>query len=345
MFFWTGTDRERIGEAEVNLAPADTNTPIYYRSAASWKTTIAEEQVTVYDDNTNGQPMDADPFDGKFPMHTLGRPGAEAPLLDSMRIGKGPRVPFSEFAKVGAGWHYLHRSSDGKVGTRPLNPEYVKIGKVKLDWQGPKPTAPVQLVIQGTGDYKSACFEIAGGKEVEVPAGNYRVIWGRVVQGKGAARLQMATIYAQDNEPFAVEAGKVSTVTMGAPFRLAFAREGSDSEVRIDATKMQLKEKSGCILAELQGMVLAPEVLAAKAEDGKGAKTIAKFVKLTDGDFLNLAAEKKKDVGLMLACFPRPEDSRDGTMELSVKLPSPGLKVALQIKKHPLFGKVDSPWQ
>ena len=113
MFFWTGSDKEHVGEAEVNMAPSDANTPVYYRSAASWKTTIGGEQVVLYDDNTNGKPMDGDPMEGKFPMMTLGghaeadgkfSASTETPLLDSMRIGKGPRVPFSEFAFVGGAW-------------------------------------------------------------------------------------------------------------------------------------------------------------------------------------------------------------------------------------------------
>ena len=52
----------------------------------------------------------------------------------------------------------------------------VKTGKVKLVWNGPKPTAPSQLVIRGSGDFQAAFFDVAGGKEVEVPAGQYRVV-------------------------------------------------------------------------------------------------------------------------------------------------------------------------
>lgn len=343
MFFWIGGDRERVGEAEVNLQPADTNTPIYYRSAASWRIQVGTETVTLYDDNCNGHPMDGDPFAGDFKMHTLGQEAA-APLLDSMRIGKGPRVPFSEFLHVGPSWYYVRRTGDNQFGLRPLNPEYFKTGKVRLAWSGPKPTAPEQLVIQGHGDYRTACFDVASGKEVEVPAGKWSVIWGRVVEGKGT-RVQMATLYGRDNQPFIVEPGRTHVLEMGAPFKIAFVRDGSDSEVRIDATKVLLQEKSGCIFSELQGMVLQPELLAAKAEDGKGAKVIGKFGKITDGNFLNAAADKNTNIGLLLACFPMPLGGKEGDMTLVAKLPAPGMKVALSVKKHPLFGKVDSDWK
>jgi hypothetical protein len=347
MFFWTGTDKERIGEAEVNLQPSDVNTPVYYRSAASWKTVVAGEPVVLYDDNSNGKPMDGDPMDGKFPMHTLGAATTEAPLLDSMRIGKGPRVPFSEFAYVGGAWRWIHRTNDLKLGTKPLNPEYFKTGKVKLVWAGPKPTAPAQLVIRGLGDFATACFDVASGKEIEVPAGEWQVLWGRILQGKGP-RAQMGTIYTGDAKPFAVEAGKVYELKMGAPFSLAFERGGAetDPEVKIDATRMSVRESSGCLIAELQGMSVVPEVLAAKDKDGKGAKVIGKFQKLSDPELLNVISNNKayRDLGLMLACFPVPEGSKD-TMELRVKLPAPGFKVGVTMKKHPLFGELKSAFQ
>lgn len=343
MFFWIGGDRERVGECEVNLQPADVNTPVYYRSAASWHIPVGTETVTLYDDNCNGWPMDGNPFEGDFKMHTLGKETA-APLLDSMRVGKGPRVPFSEFVKAGPSWFWIHRTADNQFGLRPLNPEYFKTGKVKLTWSGPKPTAPVQLVIQGSGDFKTACFDVSSQKEVEVPAGKWQVIWGRVVQGKGA-RVQMATIYGGDSQPFEVEPGKTFELKMGAPFTIAFEREGTDSEVKIDATKVLLQEKSGCILAEMHGMVLVPEVLAAKAADGKGAKQIAEFQKLTNSDFLNDAAGKNANIGLMLALFPMPEGAKEGSMVLEAKLPHPGMKVQLAMKKHPLFGKLESAWK
>ncbi len=360
MFFWLGSDRERLGEAEVNLAPADVNTNVYCRSAASWTAPVGGETLTFYDDNGSGWPMDGDPFALKYAMHTLGMPvktdGGDAdpraitPLLDSMRIGKGPRQPFSEFVHIGPTWHHVHRvaNKDGdQLGTRPLNVEYLKLGKVKLVWNGPKPTAPDQLVVCGSGDYKTACFELAGGKEVEVPSGEYRVIWGRILEGKGA-RVQMGTIYGADSKPFTVEAGKTFELKMGAPFSIDFERKGSVSEVAIDATRIGLREASGCVVADLHGMAVIPEVLASKMADGKGAKPIGKFVRCTDAEVLNKVAELWRDIGLMIACLPMPEGCRGDkkeSMTLTLKLPAAGMKVGLAMKKHPLFGKLDSAWK
>jgi len=345
IFFWAGSDRERIGDAECNLAFTTESATVYFRSATSWKCMLGAEVLHFYDDNCNGSPCDTDLYEPPLRVATLGEhsgEGTTVPLLDSMRIGKGPRQPFSEFVKLAGGWFHLRRDKDHLV-VRPLNPEYNKTGKVKLVWAGPKPSAPAQLVIRGSGDYVTACFDVAGGKEVEVPAGEYAVIFGRIVVGKGA-RAQNATIYRGDSKPFVVEAGKTHELKMGAPFSVQFSREGDDP-VSIDALKVLLHEASGCVLTDLQGMMLAPEVLAAKAEDGKGAKVVGKFVPFTDPELVNEAVKSHRNLGLLCALYPLPEGYKDGPMVLRVKLPAAGYKLGLQVKKHPLFGAIAPVWK
>ena len=347
MFFWSGSDREKVGEAEPNLSPTTDSASIYFRSAASWKTTIGAETLTFYDDNANGSPCDSDPFEPPFKVHTLGDHSGEGtvvPLIDSMRIGKGPRVPYSEFVKLAGGWFHLRKTKPGEVGLRPMNPEYFKPGKCKLVWSSPKgcpPAPPVQLVLQGAGDYKTAFVEVAGGKEVELPAGNWTVVFGRIVVGKGA-RLQMATIYPGTSPQFTVEPGKLFELKMGAPFAIQWTRRG-DENATIDALQIMLKEASGCVLTELHGMGLAPEVFSAKADDGKGAKLAGKFLHFTDGDLLNQAAKKHGNLSLNCALFPMPDGYRDGELILKVKLAASGMKLQMVMKKHGLFGALTSP--
>jgi hypothetical protein len=346
MFFWTGGDRELVGEVECNLAPTIDVGNVYYRSAASWHVAIGAETLVLYDDNANGNPCDADPNEPPYLVHTLGDAdgeGTSAPLFDSMRIGKGPRVPYSEFLHLSTGWFHMRKSGAENIGLRPLNLEYMKLGKVKLVWNGPKPTAPVQLVVQGQGDFKTAFFDLAGGKELDVPAGTYNVIFGRIMNGKGA-RAQMATLYQGKAKPFTVEAGKVFELKMGAPFALEFVRRG-DQNASVDATTIMVGEASGCVITELQGMSLAPEVLAAKTEDGKGAKVVGKFVRFTDPELLNKAASKLNKLGNLAACFPMPDGYRDKELVLTVKMPADGWKMSLSQKKHALFGPMSSPWQ
>ena len=347
MFFWAGSDREHVGEAECNLAFTTDMANVYFRSAASWKATVGGDAVVFYDDNASGTPCDSDVLEPPFKVHTLGDhsgEGTAVPLLDSMRVGKGPRVPFSEFVKLASGWVHLRRDGNATVGVRPLNPEYFKTGKVKLDWAGPKTAAPAQLVIQGSSDYKTAYYDVAGGKEVEVPAGEYAVIFGRIVAGKGA-RTQTANLYRGSSPTFVVEPGKTTVVKMGAPYELQFTRRG-DETATIDALSILLKDVSGCLITEFQnGVSLVPEVFAAKAEDGKGAKPVGKFVRFTDGDLLNEAAKKYGNLGLLCATFPMPAGYKSGELLLEIKMPAAGMKLGLKIKKHPLFGAIDSAWQ
>jgi len=348
MFFWAGSDKEKVGEADHNLMASTEVANVYYRSAASWKTTIGTELLTLYDDNANGTPCDADVMEPPFKTHTVGDhdgpdSGTVVPLFDSMRIGKGPRMPYSEFVKLAGGWFHLRKTKADEIALRPLNPEYYKVGKVKLVWSGPKPSAPVQLVLRGSGDYKTAYFDVAGGKEVELPAGQWTVIFGRIIIGKGA-RTQMATIYQGKSEPLIVEPGKVMELKMGAPFSIQWTRRG-DENTTIDALQILLREASGCILTDLHGMGLAPEVFAAKAEDGKGAKLQGKFVHFTDPELVNQASKKHVNLGLQTAFFPMPEGYRSGEMSLKVKLATAGMKLQLLMKKHALFGELKSVWQ
>ncbi len=346
MAFWTGGEQERLFEVTVNLAPGAEVAPVFYRSAASWHAEIGGETVTLYDDNADGTPCCSEPSKGEFKVYTFGQPGGTVvPLLDSMRIGKGPRVPFSEFAQIGGKWWHLGPKAGGTaLAVREFNPEYLKTGKVKLKWDGPKPTVPERLVLQGTGTLSTAFFDVAGGKEIEVPAGEYVVVFGRIVEGKGA-RTQLATIARGDFAPIKVEEGKTAELKMGAPFKLVFERGGSGDEVVIDGGKIVLHDRSGAVLADLHNMVLQPEVLAAKAEDGKGAKVFARFVKCDDPELLNKAAGKYTNMGRNVAGMPFPDGVRDGSLELKAKLPFADAKVGLSIKKHPLFGKVDSDWK
>ncbi len=345
MGFWIGSDREMINEAECNYETSEKVANVYFRSAASWKGVLGTEPVVFYDDNCSGNPGDGNPMDPQFKSMLLGdsEQGTVVPMFDSMRIGKGPRQPYSEFIKLPTGWHYMKKANGDEVGLRPLNPEYVKTGKIKLVWNGPKPTAPVQLVVQGSGDYKTAVFDLASGKEIEVPAAQYSVIFGRLLSGKGP-RSQTAALYQGNSKPFTVEPGKVFELKMGGPFVLQFVRRG-DENSSIDATKILVAESSGCVMGEWHGISLACEVLAAKEADGKGQKVVGKFVRFTDPELVNKAAAKHSTLGLQAACFPMPDNYRDGELVLAVKPGAPGMKLALFIKKHPFFGPMQSPWQ
>ncbi len=348
MFFWLGSDREFVNQAECNLAPAKNVANVYYRSAASWETRVDKETLVFYDDNASGSPGDSDPFEAQFRSPMLGEytgEGTIVPLFDSMQIGKGDRAPFSQFVQLASGWHHLEIVGGTAVSLRPLNPEYFKTGKVKLSWDGPKASAPETLDVQGRGDFRPVCCELAGMEEVELPVGDYSVIFGRLVNGKGS-RTQMATLYpGADSKPFTVEAGKTTELEMGAPFRLEFEREGDGAAVTIDALKVHVADRSGCRIGSLHGSSLACDVSVARDADGKGAKAVDKLMPFTDPELVNKAAGQYPKLGLLVACFPMPKGYQEGAMTLKVELPDPEAKVGLVLKKHPLFGKLETVWK
>jgi len=79
-------------------------------------------------------------------------------------------------------------------------------------------------------------------------------------------------------------------------------------------------------------------------EDGKGAKVVGRFVRFTDSDQLTALTSKLPDLGLIMGTMPVPQGQLD-SMVLEVALPGEGMKVGLEVKKHPLFGRLVSPFQ
>lgn len=349
MFFWVGTDQEATGVTKLNYAPTSKFVNVYYRSASSWKTMVDKEAITYYDDDASGAPGNGEPFKGELKSHLVGDPSGEGvlvPLFDSMKVGKGKRVPFSKFVKLASGWNYQEIATGADVSFRPLNPEYVKSGNIKLAWKGSKNAKPDQLVIQGKGDYAGAIFDIAGGKPVEVPAGEYQVIWGRIANGKGA-RMQTAQLYpSDDSESFLVKAGETFTLQMGEPFVLDFDREG-DKSASIDALSICVKEKSGCRIVGVHGMSLDCEVLASKTGTSKGAKSVGSFVPFTNDQLIVKATEQYRNLGFLVACSPMPKGYKEGELVLKMDLPADGMKLGLAVKKgkHKFFGKLGTVWK
>jgi hypothetical protein len=351
MFFWIGTDAEPTGVAKCNYSATDKIANIYYRSASSWETLIETEAAVFYDDDASGKPGDGEPFVGELKSHIVGDPtgqGALVPMFDSMKIGKGKRVPYSQFAKLASGWHHLEISGGADIAVRPLNPEYVKSGKIKLSWTGPKSTTPGQLVIQGRGDYSGAIFDVAGGKPVEVPVGEYSVIWGRMTKGKGA-RLQTAQIHPTDaHKSFMVKAGETFSLEMGAEkagFKLDFEREG-DRNASVSALTICVAEKSGCKITAMHGIGIAADVRSNRFADIKGSKSVGAFQPFVNDQLIGAAANQYNNLGFMAATFPMPKGYRRGEMVLSFKLPADNMKVGLFVKKkHKFFGPLQTVWK
>lgn len=345
MWFFTGSTAEPYMNAKVNLVPTRERAFVFYRSAASWKTSIDDQAVVFYDDNGDGRILRGDPFENDLRLRTLGRVanvGILVPAHDSMRIGRGPRIPFSEVVEIGGNWFHLRGVDDGtRAGLRAIDADQVKAGRVQLDWQGNRRIAPGLLIIQGRGRLAHTAFDISSGKATNVPAGEYEIAFGRIVVGKGA-RTQMAQIFKGESEVFTVEEGKTLSLEMGAPFRIDFVRAGGDRDLAIDASKLRVLDVSGAQYAHLHNAVLKTDVVASLNPDGRRAKVYGRFTPIDDPDLVLLFAQRSPLLRLSAVGFPRPEQSQgqSGDLVLRLRLPAPGMVVGVQQDRHPLFGKL-----
>ena len=127
--------------------------------------------------------------------------------------------------------------------------------------------------------------------------------------------------------------------TLPAPFTLDFAREGNGDNVEINSLKMRVYGKAGELYSHINGAAPAPEVVAAKAQDGKGAKVVGGFIPITNGDLANSIANQNTKLGIQVGFYPVVKGDAKGSTVLEVKV-SRGFKVGLRQNKNKLFGKL-----
>jgi hypothetical protein len=345
MWFWVGGEQETLAGVQQNLQPTHDQARVYYRSAASWVAEVGESKLTLYDDNASGKLFDGDPFEpGLLEYSRDPEAGVKAPTFDGMSVDGGPVHPLGDFVKIGDSWFNLGASEDGtKVRLRPVNPDYFKTGQVTLSWKGPNPMKPEVVVLSGEGDFANTHFNIAGGKPVEVPAGTYRLSFGRIVSGKGA-RLVQAHIYQGSMKPVKVAAGAETAVALGAPFSLDFQAKMEGEELVVDATTIAVVGTSGESYARIHGGTPEPELMIARSEKGVGAKEIGSFVAM-DIDALNAVSGHYPQLGNLTSLFPVPKGQREGKLELKVRPPYTDGFIALQQPKHRAFGRLLPIWR
>ena len=265
------------------------------------------------------------------------------PTLDSMAIGKGKPIPFSSWAKIGEKWYHIRGKSGGdRIGARPCHMDFLKLGTVQLKWTGPKAAKPESLVLQGTAAFATAAFDIASGKPVEVPAGKYHLVYGRITKGKKARTMQ-AQILQGDSKEIEVKEGENTVFELGAPFTIDFERGGSKLELELDSLNFQIKGKAGELYCRVSGAAAAPEVLLSPKGEEKGAKAIGQYVNIDSADKLNTAEKtvrgKDDQYGVFVGFFSIVKGDREANTALKMVLPRPG-KVGLRQKKNKLFGNL-----
>jgi hypothetical protein len=355
-FMWLGGSQEPWCGTQLNLEPSWNNdrkdSVVFLRSASYFEANVAGNVITLYDENINGVFGDKLQGDGAGFQDWMvandegtTKPGSH-PAFDSMRIGKGKLAPFSPFVKLGDKWYHLKvLRNNEQLNARPLDVAQVKTGTVSLKWKGK--ARPKSLIIKEvSGQWAQAAFDLvaAGARGVVVPVGRYEVYYGRIHNGKPPRNMD-AVILKGHSKAFDVKADQKVTLKMGAPLRLEYLADRSGDTITVSSSTMWVKEAFGAKITCIASEVLEPEILVAKKEGGKGAKTVGQWRRL-QGFELNAVSRNYKDVqGRAAAAYAiDKKNAKNGRYEISAKVPN-GQFVGLRQKKHKLFGKLLPVWK
>jgi hypothetical protein len=346
MWLFVGSDKEPYMGMEQNLQPTQDRALMYYKSAASYKAEVAGEDVVLYDSNGDGRLMLPDPyaFGLTLPTVTIGET-KPVPGYDSMQIGKrGPIQPFSGYAKLGDQWYHLRPAKEGAaISARPVIAEFFKTGTLQLKWTGPKSTNLQCLVVRGEGELSVAAFNLAGGKPVEVPAGVYVIDYGRIGEAKGGVWMTADVLRGQ-SQLISVKPGEATAISVGAPFRFEFEKTSSGADIEINTHKIQIFGVAGEQYAHLNGCVPEIDVLFARDEKGRGAKSIGTLAQVPDAEVASKLNTEFPTIGYYCPMFPVVKGAKDKFNLLRFTAPGDGL-VGLRANKAKLFGKIESAFK
>lgn len=344
MWFYLPGDKERYMGIEVNMAPQTEFADVFFKSAASWHADVDGTPVTLYDSNGDGRLFLPDPHAfGLQPTYVLMGEQLSLPSYDSMRVGRAGTVqPYSEFVEIGDAWYHLRAAKDGAaLSARKVVADLFPTGAIKMVWRGPR--KPAVLVVRGEGVFAGTSVNLASGKAVAVPAGMWDIEYGRLEEGKGAAMIS-AAILRGDSKPIEVKAGETVTIELGAPFQFHLAKEQAGVEVQVDLHKMRLRGASGELYTLLNGCVPEMDILFARDEKGRGAKSIGELVPVQGDEMVQVLRHELPEVGFFAPMWPVVKGQKDKPTVFRFHPPGPGV-LGLQAKKAKLFGKIEPLFQ
>lgn len=318
-----GREQDFYQGQPMNLLATDDGYQVYYTAGGAMVGDISGVQIQIVDDNLDG-------VYGSPPL-SWGHQGIVPKNFqlefDSIRIGKDKKArPFSRLVDLGGsvGWHELTVKDGGN--TIEAQPMTVKTGSVRLKVKGLKPDF---FVLKGLDDELTNTFiDIAGGKKVELPVGNYELGFGLVRKGSKLQLMKAVIMAGPDSPRYQVKAGETLEIVAGAPYSFDFAYEVGESEVTVVGESIRILGAGGEAYDRFYGCV--PYVDAEIRR--KGAKRGQDNVRLKPV-VDNLGLEKHGWKGMW-----KP---------ISAKLVKKDGEVEVQIteKKNKLFGKLASGWK
>ncbi|PIE22859.1 MAG: hypothetical protein CSA62_10450 [Planctomycetota bacterium] len=365
-FTYLPTDREVANGTMLNYGPTwgqRTSASLFFRSASILYAEIEGEKFEFLDENANGvvgEAWNSTPGTGDFRFGSGWEQAVGVPVFDSMKRGRSKhRLPFSSYVKVGDHWMRLRVTGNNEtLRYRPLDPASVQSGFVQVKWEGPRKAKPDYLVLAEIGYYKGAAFDAFenGKKPVEVPAGRYAIIYGRILNGKFPRNMD-ALILPGTSKPFDVEPGKTTEIRIGAPFHIEYQSEVKNGEVSVDSSTFYVKDSYGLRYGAIGAALLEPELIVSKKKGAKSGKVIGSWRAVQGNEIgpLSMNVGKRRQAkGLRggvpayhLSYWPiNGADSRNADSLLRVKIPFRGtVFVAVRQKKHKLFGKLEPIWK
>ncbi len=318
-----GTDQDFYQGVQVNMQPQLESFSLSYVPAASMVMDVGGTPVRIFDDNLDGL-YGSEPRSWQY----LGlAEGSAQPELDSVIIGTGKRaVPWSKYQQLDGTW-YEWESLD--AGTRlNLKPARFKTGSLKLSVKGSKPD---WLIVCGTDRVAGAYFDLADGKEVEVPVGTYELYYGELRKGKRRQQVK-AVILGSKATKYNVKADETTTVTIGAPYAFQFDWNLTGSVLEVPGRSVVVVGNGGERYERIWNAVPRPEVSWRKAGTKRGSKPEDMQVVLD------------QDVLFQPGGWQKSWHPLDLALDIG-NVPDEGIEVQLVEKKNKLFGKIESAWR
>lgn len=319
-----GIEKDNYQRVEINLAPSDDNMIIYYLPAASALTEVGGVPLRIYDDNLDGV-YGSEPL---FYYHigttsnSLGH--AE---LDSVQVGKEKRArPWSEHLEIDGVWYQMKYLEDGSLEAKPVNP---KLGKLALDYSGPKPT---WVVVRGLDNLALTFFDLAevGKKGLEVPVGRYEVIYGEVRKGKKREEMKALMTASKNRKSYTVKQDETTMIELGAPFEFDFETRVDGENLTVVGETVAIVGRGGERYERVWNSRPQPEASWREAGSKRGSKAEDMKLMMNQWD--------ASEFGWSYFWFPF-----DLVMPLKPGTESP--EVQLVEKKNKLFGKIESDWK
>ena len=249
---------------------------------------------------------------------------AEAQEVAQRRVSSSEGLTMAELQEIGGKWYRLEVKGGGTSLT--ATPVEVKTATLKYKFAGGKPE---WIIVRGTGELENCYFEVSS-KGTEVPAGKYELFYGDLRKGKKQQVAKALIIPGRKALSVSVQAGKVETLELGAPF-------GFDFDTTLDGETLTLIGQSVVVVGSAGeryerawNCVPRPELSWRKSGAKKGSKG-------EKADFVQ-SSYQLDELGWEAGWFPRD-------LIITLKGKPEAVEVQLFEKKNKLFGKLTSDWK